>query len=143
MPACKTLGQPEEQAGLVTILPRSPISSWICCQVSFTDRNPILGVFWPLSFDIPRTSLPEGSDTQQNFRAFRRTEGFSCPPCQHTALCAAVTSSSTSPFLLGCGVYLHGCPVFDVVLLSQLLTGEVHVLLPQPLALPTCLLRRR
>lgn len=36
----------------------------------------------------------------------------------------------------------HGCSVFDVILLSQLLAGEVHVLLPQPLALPTGFLRR-
>lgn len=68
-----------------------------------------------------------------------RTEGFLIPS---TPECIAATSSSTSPFLPGCGVYVHGRPVFDVILLSQLLAGEVHVLLPQPLALPTCFLRK-
>lgn len=41
------------------------------------------------------------------------------------------------------GAYLHGCPILDVILLSQLLAGEVHVLLPQPLALPTCFLKKK
>lgn len=88
----------------------------------------------------------EGSDIQQNFRASasHRDRGVSHPLHirEHRPVYCYYTSSSTSPFLPGCGVYLHGRPVSDVILLSQLLAGEVHVLLPQPLAFPTRFLRR-
>lgn len=48
-----------------------------------------------------------------------------------------------SSFVPAHGAYLHGCPILDVILLSQLLAGEIHVLLPQPLALPTCFLKKK
>lgn len=74
---------------------------------------------------------------------FTTTAEFLTPPPHHFIACRiAFTILSTPLFLPVCGLYLHGCPIFDVILLSQLLAGEVHVLLPQALALPTCFLKK-
>lgn len=67
--------------------PRSQITSWICCQVSFTGRNPILGAVWPLSSAIPRTFLEKAVTASRNWGT-------------------VIPRSSTSLFSPGCGVSL-------------------------------------
>lgn len=74
----------------------------------------------------PQDLPGDGSDSRQKLRDSVLWFPVHPPPC----------------YPLVVESHLHGCPVFDVILLSQLLTGEVHVLLPQPLALPTGFLRR-